>query len=82
MFLILFYMQRPRRSKKGNEVVDQELDPSLLTAEQENVIKLIVDEGKSLFFTGSAGTGKSFVLKHLGTDLFCCFLFCLFTDYY
>lgn len=67
--LTMFHMQRPKKTKKnsGEVIVDEELDPSLLTPEQDNVIKLIVEEGKNLFFTGSAGTGKSFVLKHLGT---------------
>lgn len=38
-----------------------------LTEEQEHIVDLIVNEGKNVFFTGSAGTGKSLVLKHLGT---------------
>jgi DNA replication protein DnaC len=30
---------------------------------------MIVEQGKNVFFTGSAGTGKSFVLRHLGMHL-------------
>ncbi|GMF36337.1 unnamed protein product [Phytophthora lilii] len=35
-----------------------------LTVEQERVLKLVA-QGKNVFFTGSAGTGKSFLLQHL-----------------
>ncbi|KAM9952552.1 hypothetical protein ACTFIR_007606 [Dictyostelium discoideum] len=45
-----------------------ELD-ELLTSEQQKIVNLIVDGGKNVFFTGSAGTGKSFVLKHLVSKL-------------
>ncbi|KAL3665744.1 hypothetical protein V7S43_019058 [Phytophthora oleae] len=37
---------------------------SKLTAEQERVLELVA-QGKNVFFTGSAGTGKSFLLQHL-----------------
>jgi DNA replication protein DnaC len=57
---------KSRVKKLHEEVVDQDLDPALLTPEQTSVIKMIVEDGKNVFFTGSAGTGKSFVLKHLG----------------
>jgi len=40
-----------------------------LTKEQIKIVNLIVDGGKNVFFTGSAGTGKSFVLKHLVSKL-------------
>ena len=36
----------------------------VLTAEQERVLEA-VKRGRSLFFTGSAGTGKSFLLKKI-----------------
>ncbi|CAN0533833.1 unnamed protein product, partial [Scytosiphon promiscuus] len=35
-----------------------------LCEEQQHVIKLVL-RGKSVFFTGAAGTGKSFLLKKL-----------------
>lgn len=38
--------------------------PTKLNKEQEQVLDA-VRQKKSVFFTGSAGTGKSFVLKHL-----------------
>ncbi|KAF2073656.1 hypothetical protein CYY_005041 [Polysphondylium violaceum] len=40
-----------------------------LTKEQQKIVNLIVEGGKNVFFTGSAGTGKSFVLKHLVSKL-------------
>ena len=36
-----------------------------VTAEQQRVIDRVLDEGKSVFFTGAAGTGKSFLLRAL-----------------
>eukprot|EP01132_Coremiostelium_polycephalum_P005078 gene5078-6321_t len=43
---------------------DSDLQYSL-TEEQEKIVNLIVQGEKNVFFTGSAGTGKSFILKHL-----------------
>ncbi|KAI0922844.1 hypothetical protein AcV5_010541 [Taiwanofungus camphoratus] len=34
-----------------------------LNAEQRKVLKMVVDEGKNVFFTGAAGTGKSLLLR-------------------
>ncbi|GJE93501.1 ATP-dependent DNA helicase PIF1 [Phanerochaete sordida] len=34
-----------------------------LNAEQNKVLRMVVDEGKNVFFTGSAGTGKSLLLR-------------------
>lgn len=39
-----------------------------LSAEQVNVLEL-VKNGESVFFTGSAGTGKSYLLKHIVNTL-------------
>ncbi|SCV70212.1 BQ2448_1606 [Microbotryum intermedium] len=41
----------------------------LLSPEQQLVHKLVVDGGKSVFFTGSAGTGKSVLLREIITSL-------------
>ena len=35
------------------------------TKDQARVINLVLKEQKNVFFTGAAGTGKSFVLKHI-----------------
>lgn len=51
-----------------NEMYDQTgqdekvVKPIILSAEQERVLQLAL-QGKSIFFTGSAGTGKSILLK-------------------
>ena len=36
----------------------------VLTTEQKRVLREVLD-GRSVFFTGSAGTGKSFLLKRI-----------------
>ncbi|WRT70775.1 uncharacterized protein IL334_007774 [Kwoniella shivajii] len=41
----------------------------VLSAEQQKVMQLVVAEGKSIFFTGSAGTGKSVLLRELIVNL-------------
>ena len=46
----------------------QQLSPnalSTLTSEQQEVLRQVVLEGRSVFFTGGAGVGKSFLLKQL-----------------
>ncbi|WVR08671.1 hypothetical protein IAU60_005729 [Kwoniella sp. DSM 27419] len=40
-----------------------------LSAEQQKVLSLVVQEGKNIFFTGSAGTGKSVLLRELIKNL-------------
>ncbi|THH21407.1 hypothetical protein EW146_g128 [Bondarzewia mesenterica] len=42
---------------------EQKVHDVLLSDEQKEVLKMVVDEEKSVFFTGSAGTGKSLLLK-------------------
>lgn len=37
----------------------------LLSREQRQVLQLVVEEGNSVFFTGSAGTGKSVLLREI-----------------
>ncbi|KAK8384958.1 hypothetical protein O3P69_014492 [Scylla paramamosain] len=44
--------------------VSRFFNPTLLTAEQRRVVQA-VSSGQNVFFTGSAGTGKSFLLQHL-----------------
>jgi ATP-dependent DNA helicase PIF1 len=41
----------------------------LLSPEQQMVHKLVVDDGKNVFFTGSAGTGKSVLLREIISSL-------------
>uniref|UniRef100_A0A060SZQ7 ATP-dependent DNA helicase PIF1 n=1 Tax=Blastobotrys adeninivorans TaxID=409370 RepID=A0A060SZQ7_BLAAD len=39
--------------------------PVFLSHEQKKVLHMVVTEGKSVFFTGAAGTGKSVLLRHI-----------------
>lgn len=41
-----------------------------LSEEQKSIVDAVVNRGENLFFTGSAGTGKSVVLRHLVQELF------------
>jgi len=43
--------------------------PITLSEEQERVKKLVVEQAKSVFFTGSAGTGKSVLMRSIIADL-------------
>ena len=36
-----------------------------LSAEQKAIMHAVVDKGENVFITGSAGTGKSFLVAHL-----------------
>ena len=38
---------------------------TFLSEEQRGILKAVVEEGKSVFFTGSAGTGKSVLMKQI-----------------
>ncbi len=38
---------------------------TFLSEEQKGIVKAVIDDGKSVFFTGSAGTGKSVLMKHI-----------------
>lgn len=43
--------------------------PIMLSDEQKNVVKLVCTEQQSVFFTGSAGTGKSVLMRAIISDL-------------
>ncbi|KAK9447410.1 PIF1-like helicase-domain-containing protein [Limtongia smithiae] len=43
--------------------------PMQLSEEQKTVIKMVCEENKSVFFTGSAGTGKSVLLREIIANL-------------
>jgi hypothetical protein len=48
----------------------------VLSDEQVRVLKQVVDEGKNVFFTGSAGTfSRAFSVPSLGASLFSVFFF-------
>jgi DNA replication protein DnaC len=46
-----------------NKTVKKKINMELLSAEQSRVVEMVTVEKKSIFFTGAAGTGKSFLLK-------------------
>ena len=48
---------------------DKVFIPIELSEEQGKVVKLVVDQRKSVFFTGSAGTGKSVLLRDIIRNL-------------
>ena len=52
-------------SKKNAFKLDEPDNSIELTEEQNEVVQLAVEKGLNLFYTGSAGTGKSVVLKTL-----------------
>jgi ATP-dependent DNA helicase PIF1 len=43
--------------------------PICLSEEQKNVLELVTSKNKSVFFTGSAGTGKSVLMRAIIADL-------------
>lgn len=56
----------PDPAEKANEIDDEDnqLPEIALSAEQNRVLKLVLD-GKNVFFTGPAGSGKTLLLKHI-----------------
>lgn len=65
-------MQKPSsvNVSKHQKVSNEDASGLPLSVEQNKVIKYAVQEGTSVFFTGSAGTGKSVVLRKLIQGLF------------
>lgn len=61
---------QPKRLKKQSPPPQVETDEKVeLSPEQEKVIDLVINKKKNVFFTGSAGTGKSVLLKELAKKL-------------
>jgi ATP-dependent DNA helicase PIF1 len=73
---------RHKHSTKSNSGADMEgareavksggrtaLSPVTLSNEQKNVLDLVVNKKKSVFFTGSAGTGKSVLMRSIIQEL-------------
>lgn len=61
-FCIAGRPQQMASACEGPAANEEDLPP--LSIEQENALNL-VKSGKSIFFTGSAGTGKSLLLRHI-----------------
>ena len=60
--------EQPMKPQKMS-TKDKILVPIELSEEQGKVVKLVVDQKKSIFFTGSAGTGKSVLLRDIIRNL-------------
>ena len=45
------------------------VEPIFLSTEQKQVLDLVTQKGRSVFFTGPAGTGKSVLMRSIITDL-------------
>ncbi|CDR46033.1 CYFA0S21e01288g1_1 [Cyberlindnera fabianii] len=61
-------VKNPRLKEKTRNVpnyMDSSLDTITLSDEQRAILKLVVEGGKSVFYTGSAGTGKSVLMKEI-----------------
>ncbi|GAA5924183.1 hypothetical protein JCM1841_006870 [Sporobolomyces salmonicolor] len=57
---------------KGKMLTSSSMDIKqkvILSPEQQMVHKLVVDDGRNVFFTGSAGTGKSVLLREIIASL-------------
>ncbi|KAJ5677739.1 ATP-dependent DNA helicase PIF1 [Penicillium maclennaniae] len=58
-----------RKTQKGDEVSQPQKDEKVagifLSDEQKAVLDAVVERGKSIFFTGSAGTGKSVLMREI-----------------
>ncbi|SJX62951.1 related to PIF1-DNA helicase involved in mitochondrial DNA repair and telomere length control [Sporisorium reilianum f. sp. reilianum] len=55
----------------GSSAVDgkKNVNKIFLSQEQRKVLHMVVEEGKNVFFTGSAGTGKSVLLREIIREL-------------
>ena len=55
--------QQQDQDKQAQQQKEEEEPP--LSEEQQIIHDIVVQRGQSVFFTGAAGTGKSFLLRHL-----------------
>lgn len=56
---------RQSEAPGGKTTAVTALPKLFLSEEQKGILTAVVDEGKSIFFTGSAGTGKSVLMKSI-----------------
>jgi len=61
-------VQSTIKSEKQNGTMDR-VPETFLSDEQKAVMKTVMEEGKSVFFTGSAGTGKSVLMRAIIAQL-------------
>lgn len=53
----------------SSHVDSKESQPVQLNDSQHQILRMVVEEGKNVFFTGSAGTGKSLLLRAIIASL-------------
>jgi hypothetical protein len=58
-------MERPPSASSPSASSLSPATARMLTSEQQEVLREVILGGKSVFFTGGAGTGKSFLLKQI-----------------
>jgi ATP-dependent DNA helicase PIF1 len=58
-------MRPDRAAVRGKRSSIMQVPTTFLSEEQRGILKAVVEEGKSVFFTGSAGTGKSVLMKQI-----------------
>lgn len=73
------HKEEVKKTIKKNEGTDESIQKAktkrkqvarvFLSEEQQHVLDLVVEKKKSVFFTGSAGTGKSVLLREIITSL-------------
>ena len=63
-FVIFQQNKLAKLSSSGSNMSRAVLSPVVLSKEQQKVLTTVLD-GRSVFFTGSAGTGKSFLLRRI-----------------
>ncbi|KAJ5120341.1 uncharacterized protein N7515_009729 [Penicillium bovifimosum] len=61
--------QKPEPKPKPKTPADAKVASLFLSDEQKAVLEAVVDRGKSMFFTGSAGTGKSVLMREIISKL-------------
>lgn len=66
-------LSQPRKIAKVETVIvdadDDSTNDTTLSPEQQSVLRCVLEEKRNVFYTGSAGTGKSVVLRELVTRL-------------
>lgn len=60
---------RSVKSMLAPDPLKSKVPETFLSDEQRSVVKAVMDEGKSVFFTGSAGTGKSVLMRAIIAQL-------------
>ncbi|KAG9104392.1 hypothetical protein FRC06_002946 [Ceratobasidium sp. 370] len=67
--LVFAHPKQEMNQEKPKDVrIDASAEPIVLSAEQQHVLEMVL-AGESVFFTGSAGTGKSILLREIIREL-------------